>query len=105
MTKKLEGNGLWESSRMMLPEHKARIIADNERQGRRERPLLDAARREDIAARLTEAYRSGREVALRLFDPLADRQVRGTIGKVDAVRRRLLVDGEWVALRDIVDIE
>lgn len=23
--KKLEGNGLWESSRMMLPEHKVRI--------------------------------------------------------------------------------
>ena len=24
--KKLEGNGLWESSRMMLPEHKETII-------------------------------------------------------------------------------
>lgn len=26
MTKKLEANGLWESSRMMLPEHKESLI-------------------------------------------------------------------------------
>ncbi|WP_408895379.1 hypothetical protein [Paenibacillus taichungensis] len=26
MSKKLEANGLWESSRMMLPQHKERII-------------------------------------------------------------------------------
>ncbi|MBP1995653.1 hypothetical protein [Paenibacillus eucommiae] len=30
MTKKLEGNGLWESSRMMLPEHKA-LFSSNQR--------------------------------------------------------------------------
>lgn len=27
MSKKLSGNGLWESSRMMLPEHKERLIS------------------------------------------------------------------------------
>jgi hypothetical protein len=29
MAKKLEGNGMWESSRMMLPEHRQAIIEQN----------------------------------------------------------------------------
>jgi hypothetical protein len=27
--KKLEGNGLWEGSRMIMPEHKNRILDDS----------------------------------------------------------------------------
>lgn len=42
MTKKLEGNGLWESSRMMLPEHKETIIYKQHEEGRKQRPELDA---------------------------------------------------------------
>lgn len=29
MSKKLQGNGLWESSRMMLPEHRTQILKSN----------------------------------------------------------------------------
>lgn len=39
--KKLEGNGLWEGSRMILPEHKRRIIQDEQQQMKKERPVLD----------------------------------------------------------------
>lgn len=40
--KKLEGNGLWESSRMMLPEHKEAINRQQNKEGRKVRPTLDA---------------------------------------------------------------
>jgi hypothetical protein len=42
MGKKLEGNGLWESSRMMLPEHKSRIRKNERETQRRIKPVLDA---------------------------------------------------------------
>lgn len=41
MGKKLEGNGLWESSRIILPEHKEgylRLMKDRQRRGK---PELD----------------------------------------------------------------
>ncbi len=41
MSKKLQGNGLWESSRMMLPEHKETIIQHRYEFGRRSRPTID----------------------------------------------------------------
>jgi len=39
--KKLEGNGLWESSRIIVPELGRRIIADNHNQDIRKKPELD----------------------------------------------------------------
>lgn len=40
--KKLEGNGLWESNRMMLPEHKEAIIRQQHEEGRKAKPTPDS---------------------------------------------------------------
>ncbi|MEK4880106.1 MULTISPECIES: YolD-like family protein [Paenibacillus] len=40
MVKKLES--IWDCSRMMLPEHKIRIISDERAQSLRSKPILDA---------------------------------------------------------------
>lgn len=39
--KELEGKGLWEGSRMIMPEHKARILDDSLREEIRNKPELD----------------------------------------------------------------
>ncbi|MEK3767488.1 YolD-like family protein [Paenibacillus sp. FSL R7-0048] len=39
--KKLEGNGLWEGSRMLMPEHKNRILDDPLNEEVRSKPDLD----------------------------------------------------------------
>ncbi|MFC0213136.1 YolD-like family protein [Paenibacillus chartarius] len=104
MRKKLEGNGLWESSRMRLPEHQARMIRENQLLGKRERPTLDPYKWEEINALLGEAYREGLTVTVRIFDPYEYRVVTGSIAKVDVLTRKLLVDGTWIALRDIVEV-
>jgi hypothetical protein len=41
MGKKLEGNGMWESSRMMLPEHKESLLEQNRHLKDFARPVLD----------------------------------------------------------------
>src|SRR5438445_477524 len=47
--KKLEGNGFWESSRMMLPEHKVRINELAIEQKKRQRIELDEQEWEDVS--------------------------------------------------------
>ncbi len=60
MTKKLEGNGLWESSRMILPEYRERILRASAESGRRQ----PAAVHEDEQMIIGEAIK--RSLALRL---------------------------------------
>lgn len=65
------GNLLWESSRMMLPEHREQLLAKRHReewQERNRRPNLDEQELERINRRLAEAVRMGGVVALTWWD-------------------------------------
>lgn len=103
MAKKLENNGLWESSRMMLPEHKERIIEVNQQLERRTRPILDPQKWEEINERLSEASQTGEEITLVLWDPCENRKISGAIVKLDILARRIFIDGQWVKLASILE--
>ncbi|TDG00168.1 YolD-like family protein [Paenibacillus piri] len=103
MRKKLEGNGLWESSRMMLPEHKERINRHNKELDVRTMPILDEQKLEDINRVLQEAFESRLEVSLNLFHPTEARTVTGYIHKFDLFSGRILVGLQWIALSNIID--
>ncbi|WP_373232918.1 YolD-like family protein [Cohnella sp.] len=104
MSKKLENNGLWESSRMMLPEHKERILQANHQLERRTKPVLDMQKREEINELLSEACQTGEEITLVLWDPYENRTVVGTIVKLDILAYRIFIAGQWVKLAGIVDV-
>lgn len=104
MSKKLENNGLWESSRMMLPEHKERILKSNQRLERRAKPILDTQKWEEINELLSEACQTGKEITLVLWDPYENRTVVGTIAKLDILTYRIFIAGQWVKLAGIVDV-
>ncbi|MCD9020417.1 YolD-like family protein [Cohnella silvisoli] len=104
MRKKLEGNGLWESSRMMLHEHKERILEANQRQERREKPILDPQKREEINESLGSAYQNKEEIKLLLWHPYENRSVTGVIAKLDLIGYRILIDDEWVKLAGILEV-
>ncbi|MDQ6420812.1 YolD-like family protein [Paenibacillus sp. LHD-117] len=101
MRKKLEGNGLWESSRMMLPEHKSAIngLADAAR--RRERIQLDEQEWEHVSRAVSESLLRRRQVAIRLYHPAELLTVIGIVDRVDELKRRFMVDGEWFPIGDI----
>ncbi|MEJ1715192.1 YolD-like family protein, partial [Escherichia coli] len=40
MSQKLQGNGIWESSRMMLPPHRERIIDNQKLHKKKTKPIL-----------------------------------------------------------------
>ena len=110
MSRKLEGNGLWESSRMILPEHKERIRLRRKELGRRQRPELDPMERERQARLLAESAAKGTAVCVTLFGEFGDRKLTGVVTHTDAVYGRIRLrtdDGEeWqLKVRDLVDVE
>ncbi|RKN86728.1 YolD-like family protein [Paenibacillus ginsengarvi] len=99
MAKKLEGNGIFESSRMMLPEHvKAYVRYKHETEmtqimakHKQKRPTRDEFELEALGEQLTEAKNEDREISLTVWgetDP-----VIGRIIVMDA--RTRLVHVEW----------
>lgn len=101
MRKKLESNGLWESSRMMLPEHKVAINDHSESLRRRERIELDEQEWERISRAVSESLLRRQPIAIRLFHPVELLTVIGIIDRVDELRGRFMVDGEWFPIGDI----
>ena len=101
-------NLLWESSRMILPEHKERILSHRDevrRGGRRERPVLDEQEAELIASAIAESLTERVPVRLRRFDPYEDCVIEGIVERVDQAARRIKVDGEWFAIDDIIGVD
>jgi hypothetical protein len=107
MTKKLEDNGLWESSRMMLPEHKLRIITDNyETQHKRSpKPTLDEQEWEQIMRVLMESLGLRISAQFRFYEEYEDCVAVGVVERVDPYLRKFSVDGEWFNMTDIIGAE
>lgn len=109
MSKKLQGNGLWESSRMMLPEHKESYLRLDRERGRRERPELDEQESEEIGKKIQKASETGRLIRLTVYDPFQDIEVIGQVQIIDPYEQRIRLahDGKktWVPLKDILTAE
>ncbi|ALS27492.1 YolD-like family protein [Paenibacillus cisolokensis] len=102
--KKLEGNGLWESSRMMLFEHRDALVDRKAKKVRKPRPLLDEQQREAIAGSIARAFQEKRPVSVVVYRPDGDKTVQGTITKADASQGRIRVGETWISVSDILDV-
>ncbi len=106
---KLRGNGLFESSRMMLPEHKEAYLRHQQRLDRQEPPELDSQKLDDMNAALAESLASGSYVVLVLFGEYDNEELNGIVTQADAARGRIRLEGpdyvsRWVALSRIIDV-
>lgn len=103
--KKLEGNGFWESSRMMLPEHKARLNEWNHEIKAKQKPILYGDELEVIYRKISESFANGVEITLVLFDRFEDTRAVGVVERVDTIKRRVRIDGEWFNVEDVLAVE
>lgn len=101
MRKKLEGNGLWESSRMMLPEHVKALNKQREELNLRSRIELDVDEIEQVQRVLAESFQNRVQMKVKLYDKYEQLEVIGTVERIDQHKRRFMVDGEWFWLADI----
>lgn len=89
MSKKLEGNGLWESSRMMLPEHREAIIEQNREILKKTKPTMHEEELEIIEKALWDSYRLEITITVVLFDELEDIHRTGRVTKIDQYERMI----------------
>jgi hypothetical protein len=111
--KKLEANGLWESSRMMLPQHKDASVRKPTQIERLERSTLDAQEVEIISNVLFQSHRYQKVVRLTLYGEYEPRIVTGilTCSQRDSFRLDTedpftgVADWEWFMFRDVIKAE
>ena len=104
MSKKLEGNGLWET-RMMLPEHKGAIIQKVHEQKRRKRIELDDQELDIINDALQQSLWQRIPIRIKMYHLFEDLLIVGVVDRIDRPIGRFKIDGEWFILGDIDGVE
>lgn len=105
MSNKLSGNILWESSRMMLPEHKEAINRFNQSLQTRKRAQLDEQEQELINRALQQSLRHRIALTIHMYDPYEQLSIIGVVDRIDKQLQRFMVDGEWFCLAEVVRVE
>ena len=101
-------NLLWESSRMILPEHKERMRRRRDeahRGGRRERPALDEQEWERINEMIVRSLYERTPVRLRMYDPFECCIVEGIVEQFEPVSGCIRVNGDWFDTKDIIGVD
>jgi hypothetical protein len=109
MSKKLQNNGLWESSRMMLPEHKEAILDNNRTILKKRKPLIDFEEQESFTRLLAFSLWEKQKVTIVLYGEFHDQEYTGVATKIDQQKRMIRMesteDYTWIHFDDIVKIE
>jgi hypothetical protein len=108
MSKKLEKNGQWESSRMMLPEHREAILEQNRSLKKRVKPEMDEQVQEEILRAIGVSMWLSLPMTFVLFDEIADYDLTGIAIKIDTTNHMVKVSGtedeSWIKFSDIVGV-
>lgn len=113
MSKKLELNGLWESSRMMLPQHKETAIQKGKESLRLTRPIRDEQEIQNISAVLSLSQMYKKPIELTIFEEFKTRSITGIVVRSRHGEFRLDTvdpftggaDWEWIGYRDVLRAE
>jgi hypothetical protein len=114
MSKKLEKNGMWESSRMMLLEHREAILKDNRSIKALVKPELDEQEVALIDQVIVFALRSNCYISLTVFSKYELKTITGTVLMLKGELRMVKIILEdppasedecvWITMRDIIKV-
>lgn len=110
MANKLTANGVYEGSRIILPEHREGFLNDQKEQERRGKPVLDEQEMQLIEEAILESYQERRSVTLTVFNPFDDEVMRGVVASIDKPNRRIKMvraeeDYSWIKIEEIISAE
>lgn len=98
----------WESSRMVLPEHREAILEYRKDLNKKQKPDMDEQELQEIDRKLRDSMQWKQPVSIIIFGEFEDRELSGEITYVDPYLKRVKVefeDGyEWVDLVDVVNV-
>ncbi|MEC0241957.1 YolD-like family protein [Paenibacillus dokdonensis] len=106
MAKKLEGNGLFESSRMMLPEHREAYNRQFVTKNPRPRPVIDEQEWQQIGEALRESFEEHARVDIQLYDPHEEKGLSGFVTVINMYLQEIKLrsgdDWDWIKFEDII---
>ncbi|MCM3257076.1 YolD-like family protein [Paenibacillus lautus] len=109
MSKKLEKNGLWESSRMTLPQHKERIVEHVNKRTTIEKPTLHEDEWENIAQNINLSISFNESVVIEIYNQYGNRLVEGVVSSISKIGKKLRLEWdagyEWVDFDEIVSVK
>lgn len=111
MSKKLEANGLWESSRMMLPQHKERIIQHRTQVHYQAKPLIHEDEWEIIAQNIDMSLNYTLQATFEVFHEWGNRYIHGIVTSVSTFGKKIKIkiemeNGfEWVDFDQLVAVK
>ncbi|WP_137744525.1 YolD-like family protein [Robertmurraya siralis] len=100
MNKLTKGSNLrWESSRIMLPEHKEELIKLGKDKEKVPKPILDEQELEQINIDIYNSLNYTMPMRLTLWDGGYFKDIEGVVDKIDYVTKTLLIDTDKEILR------
>lgn len=109
MSKKLQGNGLWESSRMFLPEHKEALLEQKRSQKTYSLPELDEDQLQEMNRVIAESIEHDQAVTITYADQYGSAQFWGWITKVNQHERFIKIindeDVHVIKFHNIINVE
>lgn len=116
MAKKLEGNGMWSSSRMMLPEHVEGLLEQNRGLKNFARPTLDEQEIELVNEAIQRSIYGKCLITLNVYDTFRYRYLEGVVTRIDHKLQQIKFtihnpfeqgdpEQEWIPLLNIMKAE
>jgi hypothetical protein len=109
MSKKLEKNGLWESSRMMLPQHREAFVVSRQTQNKRDKPYLHDDEFELIVRCIKESYYTQKTIDVQWVHEQQYEYTTGNVSKIDEHSQRIKLQKEedmtWIPFDSIVSVK
>ncbi|MGG3642052.1 YolD-like family protein [Bacillus gobiensis] len=105
-----DSNMRWESSRMMLPEHREAILARKKAQMKVEKPAFDEQQIEDMENLICESMEFVFPLQFKVYDNGYFREVTGLVEYINGRTKQLHVvdikgDTTFIRFEDIVDFK
>ncbi|CQR48202.1 YolD-like protein [Paraliobacillus sp. PM-2] len=101
-------NIMWESSRMILPEHKAILRKHQKEQKKYERPIFDEQQLAQLSEEVSLAFYKQSEVQIETYHPQQSIYLTGEIKKIDQQQQAIkIVNNEmvdWISFNDVLRI-
>ncbi|WP_433581568.1 YolD-like family protein [Paenibacillus amylolyticus] len=98
MRSRLQGNGLYESSRMILTEHREAWLEQEAKSLEKEKPILDEQEIQLIQSKINDSFHQRIRIRVRVFDPIEDKVYEGVVSVVNTFLMEIKLvfpDKDW----------
>ncbi|MEO2212588.1 YolD-like family protein [Paenibacillus amylolyticus] len=107
MASKLTANGVYEGSRIILPEHREAYLVQEALQRRRGKPILDEQEMLLIEGAIFESYQECKSITLTVFNPFDDEELHGVVTAIDKPSRQIKLvrgaeDYSFIKIEEII---